>query len=320
VVGQVIFELAKEPSPQMADARRRVVGWALGVFCLTAFFGHALLARRKENQWPVLMDTLKQVAAGRLDVKIPLAPDQKDLSDALNNMIEALQERDRMRNSLGRIMDPRLAEALIKEDPKLGARRRQATILFCDIRNYTSLCEGMDPESLQEFLNEYWKGTVEIIMEQEGTIDKFHGDGVCVVFGAPMLHEDDPMRAVRTAWRLVGNVASINERRTAQRKIPIQIGVGIHNGEVLAGHIGSERRMDYTVVGDAVNVAARIEELNKKFGTQILISDSVYEKVEAAVRVRTLTLAHLRGHKRPILIHALKEFHDPAVARKSEAA
>jgi adenylate cyclase len=235
-------------------------------------------------------------------------------------MIEGLQERDRMRHSLGRIMDPKIAEILIKENPRVGGLRREATILFCDIRNYTSICEELAADKLQEFLNEYWKGTVEIIMEQEGTIDKFHGDGVCVVFGAPTLHEDDPLRAVRTAWRLVGNVASINERRVAQRKTPIQIGVGIHTGEVIAGHIGSERRMDYTVVGDVVNVAARIEELNKKFGTQILISDSVYEKVETFVRVRTLTLAHLRGHKRPILIHALKEFHDTGIPAKDREA
>jgi adenylate cyclase len=111
---------------------------------------------------------------------------------------------------------------------------------------------------------------------------------------------------------LIQNVDLLNKRREEQRKMPIQIGIGIHTGEVIAGHIGSERRMDYTVVGDAVNVAARIEELNKKFGTKILISDGVYEQVETHVRVKTLTLAHLRGHKRPILIHAVREFHETA--------
>lgn len=233
---------------------------------------------------------------------------KKRFAHQRNALEEKVRDRDRMRHSLGRIMDPQLAEALIKEDPKLGGRNRPATILFCDIRNYTSLCEEMNSEELQTFLNDYWKGTVEIIMEQEGTIDKFHGDGVCVVFGAPSLHEDDPLRAVRTAWRLVDNVTLLNHTRQAQRKMPIQIGIGIHTGNVIAGHIGSERRMDYTVVGDVVNVAARIEELNKKFGTQILISDNVYEKVEPHVRVKTLTLAHLRGHKRPVLIHTVKQF------------
>ena len=231
---------------------------------------------------PRLMSAMKDVSAGHFDVELPVPPNKEwaDLATAFNHMVEGIQERDRMRHSLGRIMDPKIAEILIKENPKVGGRRRNATILFCDIRNYTTLCEEMTPDELQEFLIDYWKDTVEIIMEQEGTIDKFHGDGVCVVYGAPMLHEDDPLRAVRTAWRLVQNVDIINKRREAQRKQPIQIGVGIHAGEVIAGHIGSERRMDYTVVGDAVNVAARIEGLNKKYGTRILISDNVYELVE----------------------------------------
>lgn len=259
---------------------------------------------------PRLTEAIKEISHGHLDVELPIPKDKEwaALAKSFNKMVEGLQERDRMRHSLGRIMDPKIAEILIKESPTLGGRQRQATILFCDIRNYTPLCEQLTSDELQEFLNEYWKDTVEIIMEQEGTIDKFHGDGVCVVFGAPVLHEDDALRAVRTAWRLVQNAELMNKRREGQRKIPIQIGVGIHNGEVLAGHIGSERRMDYTVVGDAVNVAARIEELNKKYGTKILISDSVYEKVESHVRVKTLTLAHLRGHKKPILVHVLLEF------------
>jgi adenylate cyclase len=291
-------------------------------FCLIFTFGFFLTASRQTRPLTGLVNAVKDVAAGRLDVTMPVAEtaEHAEMISALEKMVETLRERDRMRHSLGRIMDPKIAETLIKEDPKLGGRRRQATILFCDIRNYTPLCEELNPEELQEFLNEYWKGTVEIIMEQEGTIDKFHGDGVCVVFGAPYLHEDDPLRAVRTAWRLVGNVASLNERRAAKRKMPIQIGIGIHTGEVIAGHIGSERRMDYTVVGDVVNVAARIEELNKKFGTQILISDHVYEKVENSVSVKTLTLAHLRGHKRPILIHALKEFHDNVGSQQNRKA
>jgi adenylate cyclase len=320
VVGQVIFELAQPDITALNDARRRTIIWMTLVFMFAGWAGFALANRSSEMGDSDLIRFIKHVSAGRFDEKMPVQPEHREITEALNNMVEALQERDRMRHSLGRIMDPKIAEALIKEDPKLGGRTRKATILFCDIRNYTTLCEGMNPDELQEFLNEYWRGTVEIIMEQEGTIDKFHGDGVCVVFGAPALHEDDPLRAVRTAWRLVGNVASLNERRAAQRKIPIQIGVGIHSGEVIAGHIGSERRMDYTVVGDVVNVAARIEELNKKFGTHILISDSVYEKVEEHVQVKTLTLAHLRGHKRPILIHALKEFHDVAVPKNREAA
>jgi len=290
------------------------LGWRAALPLGVGFFlGAAALyaaSKRRENFLPYFLKALKDVNAGHLDIPLSINENHEhaELITAFNNMLEGLQERDRMRHSLGRIMDPKIAEILIKENPKVGGFKREATIMFCDIRNYTTLCEQLSADELQEFLNEYWKGTVEIIMEQEGTIDKFHGDGVCVVFGAPILHEDDPLRAVRTAWRLIRNVTILNLRRESQRKMPIQIGVGIHMGDVIAGNIGSERRMDYTVVGDAVNVAARIEELNKKYGTTILISDSVYEKVEAHVRVKTLALAHLRGREKPILIHTVREF------------
>ena len=191
---------------------------------------------------------MREMSAGHFDVELPVPPNKEwaDLANAFNHMVEGIQERDRMRHSLGRIMDPKIAEILIKENPKVGGRRRNATILFCDIRNYTTLCEELTSRrTARTFLIDYWKETVEIIMEQDGTIDKFHGDGVMRgVWRAPMLHEDDPLRAVRTAWRLVQNVDNINKRREAQRKTPIQIGVGIHTGEVIAGHIGSERRMD----------------------------------------------------------------------------
>ncbi|MFN0117446.1 MAG: adenylate/guanylate cyclase domain-containing protein [Elusimicrobiota bacterium] len=283
--------------------------WMTFVTLIVGGVAYFSWAKRKNLLLSELVKGLKQISNGQLDISMDI-PKDKEFSEAMttfNKMVEGLQERDRMRHSLGRIMDPKIAEILIKENPKVGGLRREATILFCDIRNYTSLCEEMTVDELQLFLNDYWTGTVEIIMEEEGTIDKFHGDGVCVVFGAPNLHEDDPLRAVKTAWKLVQNVEILNIKRESQRKTPINIGVGIHTGEVIAGHIGSERRMDYTVVGDVVNVAARIEELNKKFGTKILISDNVYEKVEPYVKVKTLTLAHLRGHKRPILVHTVRE-------------
>jgi class 3 adenylate cyclase len=316
-LGTISFDLVGKPAAD-SSLKREVALFPFAAAALAFFtsfaFSFAFL-RRRDGFLPSLIAALKKLSAGNLDVSLSVPRDEElaDLARSFNSMVDALQERDRMRYSLGRVMDPKIAEILIKENPKVGGLRRKATIMFCDIRNYTTLCEQMTAEELQEFLNEYWKDTVEIIMEQEGTIDKFHGDGVCVVWGAPILHEDDSLRAVRTAWRLVQNVERLNKRREDQRKMPIQIGVGIHMGEVIAGHIGSERRMDYTVVGDVVNVAARIEELNKKFGTKILISDKVYEEVESHVRVKTLTLAYLRGHKKPILVHALREFSEPAV-------
>jgi len=322
LIGSATLELTEDTNQLTLPLKRQVQLFALFGFLLGFAFCYTILYKR-EDYLRRLVFALKNVSEGNFDVSPPGGDTktQQEVAHAFNKMVVDLRERDRMRHSLGRIMDPKIAEILIKENPKLGGLRRKATILFCDIRNYTAICEQLTVDELQEFLNDYWKGTVEIIMEQEGTIDKFHGDGVCVIFGAPNLHEDDPLRAVRAAWRLIQNVDKLNEKRTSQRKLPIEIGIGIHTGEVIAGNIGSERRMDYTVVGDVVNVAARIEELNKKFGSRILISDSLYEKVELYVRVKTLSLAHLRGHKRPILVHALREFIDiPEQQEKPKAA
>lgn len=319
--GMVTMALHHDHGLNAASAMKRARWTALLGFLLGFSLCFAVV-QKASVLVPQLKSAFKMVSLGNLDIRLPDVnePEFQELAMAFDQMLDGLRERDRMRHSLGRIMDPQIAEILIKEDPKLGGLRRKATILFCDIRNYTSICEELSPDQLQEFLNEYWKDTVEIIMEQEGTIDKFHGDGVCVIFGAPKVHDDDPLRAVRVAWRLVANVEKLNKRREEQRKQPIQIGIGIHTGEVIAGHIGSDRRMDYTVVGDVVNVAARIEELNKKFGTKILISDSIYEKVESYVKVKTITLAHLRGHKRPILIHTVRDFIDEIAAIEQREA
>lgn len=321
-VGTVSLEILPQQSRERSSGYAKVTLMGLTTFLL-GFWISWRPFKQKEKFLVSLEKAVKELNEGQFDeipLVIPENSEWKNLAQTFNKMVEGVRERDRMRHSLGRIMDPKIAEILIKENPKLGGLRRKATILFCDIRNYTSICEAMSVDELQEFLNEYWKGTVEIIMDQEGTIDKFHGDGICVIFGAPALHEDDPLRAVRTAWNLIKNVEELNQRREEKRKIPIQIGIGIHSGEVIAGNIGSERRMDYTVVGDVVNVAARIEELNKKYGTKILISDKVYEQVEHSVRVKTLSLAHLRGHKRPILVHALREFFDSPGQNKEEKA
>jgi adenylate cyclase len=307
--GTLVLSLDGTKSSPSQSIARRVRWFSLFGFFLSTCVGLIFFKPPKDRDLMQILSAIRSISLGNLDVDLPPPenPDYAGLKPAFQDMVEGLKERERMRHSLGRIMDPKIAEILIKENPKVGGLRRQATILFCDMRNYTSLCEQLSSDELQEFLNRYWKETVEIIMQEEGTIDKFHGDGVCVVFGAPVLHGDDPLRAVRTAWRLVQNVDRLNKDRVIERKIPIQIGIGIHSGEVIAGNIGSERRMEYTVVGDVVNVAARIEELNKKFGTKVLISDNVYEQVEDFVRVKTLTLAHLRGHKRPVLVHTLRE-------------
>jgi adenylate cyclase len=182
------------------------------------------------------------------------------------------------------------------------------TILTSDVRGFTSLSEASDPLELVQLLNEYFTVMVEIVMKHEGTLDKFIGDAILAVYGAPLSAgpEEDALRAVRTAVEMRAELAKLQERWKAQGRPPIKIGIGINSGEVIVGNIGSPRRMEYTVIGDVVNVACRVESLNKDLGTDILITESVYELVRRHVEVEHMETRAVRGRSKNTELYFLK--------------
>jgi adenylate cyclase len=182
---------------------------------------------------------------------------------------------------------------------KLGGDKREVTILFGDLRGFTPLAEQLDPQDVVDILNSYLKLVIDTVFEFRGTLDKFRGDGFMAFFGAPIAREDDPLNAVRCAL-------AIQERlmRVAFTKFPevrLHMGVGINTGIVIAGNIGSERRTDYTVIGNEVNTAQRFES-NAGPG-QILITGNTYERVKDAVRVRELGLLRVTGKQEGVLAY-----------------
>lgn len=192
----------------------------------------------------------------------------------------------------------------------LGGRRRAATVMFVDIRNFTAYAESETPERVVEFLNTCFQEFVEVVFKYGGTLDKFLGDGLMAVFGVPREMEDAPVHALKAALEMQERVALLNSRRRPEAP-ELRIGIGIAHGIVIAGNIGSEQRMEFTVVGDTVNFAARLQALNKDFNTSIIVSESVAEATRHLVQLKQLPPVKIRGKQGEVNLWAIMESRVP---------
>jgi adenylate cyclase len=193
------------------------------------------------------------------------------------------------------LADPSLA--------RLGGQRREMTVLFSDIRGFTTASERGTPEAIVAQLNEYFTAMVEVLFRYQGTLDKFVGDMVMGLFGAPV---DDPKHAdhaVGAAVEMTAVLDRLNDRWTAEGRPTLDIGIGINSGEMIAGNIGSDTIMSYTVIGDAVNLGARLESLNKDYGTRILISEATRHRLTLAVKTRRIGDVMVKGKTKPVVVH-----------------
>ncbi|NJL99632.1 MAG: adenylate/guanylate cyclase domain-containing protein [Synechococcaceae cyanobacterium SM2_3_2] len=225
------------------------------------------------------------------------------------------ERRDRLR--LRRILERRVAPAVLDEilqQPNsfaetLGGQLRPVAILFSDIRGFTPLAADMDPQDLVTLLNRYFAAMVEPILAEQGTIDKFIGDAIMAEFGTPLFRDPatEALAAIRAAVGMRAALRQLQEQLKLEGKPLFEHGVGIHFGSVVAGNLGSPQRLEYTVIGDAVNVAARIESLTKEVGWDILISETVYELVRDQVQVQVLGSHLLKGKVDPIQIYGVED-------------
>jgi PAS domain S-box-containing protein len=232
--------------------------------------------------------------------------------DASTHMLilEDITREKHVKSTMARFMSEHVVERLLDvDDTILGGSAQEASILFSDIRNFTALFSGLDVREMVADLNEYFSMMVDVIFEHTGTLDKFIGDALMAVFGAPFVTADDPDNAVRAGTAMLHRLRLFNSERTAGGRPLIDIGIGIDTGSVIAGTVGSPKRMDYTVIGEHVNLAARIESANKYYGTHLLISEDTKQKLNLSCTIREIDMVQVQGVDKPIRLYEVLDYH-----------
>jgi len=226
-------------------------------------------------------------------------------------MIEDITSEKRMKSTMSRYMDPSIADRLLQTGTEiLGGQSSIASVLFSDIRSFTTLTEEFGPQATVSLLNEYFTLMVDCIQLEGGMLDKFIGDAIMAVFGVPITHDDDADRAVRSAVAMIHELNVYNQKRKSEARKPIDIGIGINTDIVVSGNIGSPKRMDYTVIGDGVNLASRLEGACKEYHTHILISENTVRKLRGTYRLREVDRVIVKGKTQPVAIHEVLDYHE----------
>jgi adenylate cyclase len=263
-------------------------------FTLTTPIKRLLVAtdRIREGDYGVEIDVRNHDELGRLTF-------------AFQDMGEGLAEREKIKTAFGKFVNKEVAERVMRDELSLGGETKEATIFFSDIRSFTAMSEKLAPHDVVAFLNDYMTRMVACVDKTHGVVDKYIGDAIMAVWGVPYSVGNDTENAIDGALMMREALREYNASREGTVKPFIKIGCGINSGPVVAGQIGSNERMEYTVIGDAVNLASRIESLNKPFRTDILVSQASYELVEGLYRVEPMRKIQVKGKAEPQQIYAV---------------
>jgi adenylate cyclase len=237
-----------------------------------------------------------------------LSAEKKRLGSML--MLEDISNEKRMRSTMSRLMDPGIADQMLAGGvDALGGKNVVATVLFSDIRGFTTITEQLGAQGTVALLNEYFTLMVDCIQREAGFLDKFIGDAIMAAFGIPVGHDDDADRSVRTSIAMIRELWTWNKVRIAEGKLPVDIGIGLNTDNVVSGTIGSKKRMDYTIIGDGVNLAARLESACKQYGAHILISEFTNRQLRGTYFTRELDLVVVKGKTKPVAIYEIMDYH-----------
>ncbi len=236
--------------------------------------------------------------------------DQKSQHLGTLVVIEDISDEKRMKSTMSRYIDPGIADQLMADGTDImGGQETLATVLFSDVRSFTTITETLGAQGTVTLLNEYFDIMVEAISEQGGMVDKFIGDAIMAGFGIPLAHDDDEDRGVRAGINMIKRLWEWNSLRESDGKPPVEMGLGLNTDKVVSGNIGSSKRMDYTMIGDGVNLAARLESACKSYSARILISDFTYRRLKGTYQIRYIDDVIVKGKTTPVGVREVLDYH-----------
>jgi len=271
----------------------------IGAIALAITLGGSIrIARTITRPVAEIAAAARKVARGNYEISLPRAGRDEigELNRAFRSMVHGLVERDTMRDVLGKVASPEVVEQLLDGRVALGGQELDATVMFVDLRDFTPLCEDMAADASLKLLNEYLGEIGAAVEAHGGVVDKYLGDGAMAVFGAPVTRPDDAQRAVEAALDIRDRVARLRERLLARRLPAPDVGIGVNTARVVAGNIGTPSRLNYTVLGDGVNLAARLEDLTKRYRVPIIVSDRTRSCASSFV-FRELDKVRVKGRR-----------------------
>ncbi len=275
------------------DLSRPEVYWGIFkeiVFALIVLLGLSLIImKRYASNLKAVMDlqlaAMEEISRGRLDKQVPVLTSDEfaRFAQKTNEMMVGLQERDFCRSSFEKYVSPEVSQKILTKDIDASGEMIDATVLFCDLRDYTTFAEDRNPQEVVAFMNDYFALMEPVIRRNGGVVIQFIGDEIMAVFGAPKPLECHPDRAVQAAVEMQAVLDRLNQARQPKGEPPVRHGIGIHSGLVLAGNVGSRERLSYALVGDTVNLASRVQVLNKTCGTHILLTRATRDRLTGEV-------------------------------------
>jgi adenylate cyclase len=304
--GNAVAMLNVEFDASRVAARMRPVLWAgllsLGLALALAIGGSIYFSGRVSQPLVSLRDAISEIGHGNFDTRVEITTSDEfaTVGRAVNEMAAGLREREAVKGAFARYVSRQVLDKILGSGtmPSVRGDRRRITVLFSDIRSFSTSAESMPPEDVVDLLNEYFGHMVDIVFRNQGTLDKFLGDGLMAIFGAPDDDPDQEENAIRAAIEMQAALAGLRHR-------DIRIGIGIHSGPAIVGNIGSNQRMEYTAIGDTVNLASRLESATKELGVPIVVSEFTWNAVQGRYPARDLGVIHVKGRAGAVQVYGI---------------
>lgn len=289
LLAQTPLSIVNEPAQEV---QRKAI-FISGIVLSFALFAVFLFSLTLSKPIEVLAELIKEIPKGNFNIsarkKVKSHDEVGDLAAAFDHMTEGLKERDKVKNLFNKFHGSSVTENLLQQEVSVGGTRKEVTVFFSDIRGFTKFSEGHTPEEVVSMLNEYFAVMVGIINRHGGVVDKFIGDAIMAVWGVPAGSDRDTENALKACLEMRSALFTLNASRRERGLTEIQIGMGLHAGAAISGTIGSEERMEFTVIGDTVNVTSRIESSTKHFEVDLLVSDEVFNRLSQPVTTQEVT-------------------------------